>query len=302
MTPQPKPVRALVVDDDEMSRELLAVLLQGEGYAVETADSGESALALVRGGERPDLVLTDVQLPGVSGAELAAELGLACGPATFLLAMSGSQPPAEAIERFDGFLLKPFQMKQVAAALIAGKPRVSLAAGKPKKGTRRDEFGTFAPPQPAAGTSSIYASADQPASKSDMPTQLQESPIAEMYANDRVPRAPVLNEKIYSQLARSMPTRQLHEMYAMCMNDARARIGAMREMVAAHDAARFVREAHAIKGGCGMLGASELHVLAAELETKGLAGGPVDEARDVNSLDELAAACDRLERMLDSRV
>ncbi len=131
-----------------------------------------------------------------------------------------------------------------------------------------------------------------------MATQLHGPPLAEMEANDRTPLAPVLNEKIYSQLADSMPTQQLHQMYAMCMNDARARIGAMREMVAAHDGERFVREAHAIKGGCGMLGASELHRIAAELEKKGLE----DETRDVNFLDELAAACDRLERMLGLRV
>lgn len=297
MKPQSKPVRVLVVDDDEMSREMLAVLLEGEGYAVETADCGESALAAVRGGEPPDMVLTDVQLPGIAGADLAEELSLACGPATLLLAMSGSQPAQEAIARFDGFLLKPFQMTQVAAALAGGTRRADVEAATRRK-KRHDKFGTFRPPQASGGSISIYASAQEPASKSDVPTRLQDSPVAEIDSKGRVAHAPVLNEMIYSQLAGSMPTRQLHEMYAMCMNDARERIGAMREMAAAHDAARFIREAHSIKGGCGMLGASELHGLAAELEKRGLEG----EARDVNSLDELAAACDRLERMLDSRV
>jgi HPt (histidine-containing phosphotransfer) domain-containing protein len=68
-------------------------------------------------------------------------------------------------------------------------------------------------------------------------------------------------------------------------------------MVAEHDTGQLRREAHSIKGGCGMLGATELHSMAAALET-----GPTGEEPDVNSLDELSAACDRLERMLRSRV
>jgi hypothetical protein len=51
-----------------------------------------------------------------------------------------------------------------------------------------------------------------------------------------------------------------------------------------------------------MLGATELHRLATELEAQGLESGALGIAEDVNSLDELSAACDRLERMLGSRV
>jgi len=68
--------------------------------------------------------------------------------------------------------------------------------------------------------------------------------------------APVLNEIIYQKLAGSMPTGQLQELYLLCVNDARKRINVMRGLVAAHDADRFVREAHTIKGSCGMLGAT----------------------------------------------
>ena len=111
---------------------------------------------------------------------------------------------------------------------------------------------------------------------------------------------PVLNETIFQRLAGTMLSSQLQEMYTLCLNDARQRIAGMRKLAAEHDGVRFVREAHAIKGGCGMLGATEMHRMAAELESNGLApraGG----AQNVNSLDELSAACDRLERMLGSR-
>jgi CheY-like chemotaxis protein len=111
--------RVLIVDDDEMSRELLGVLLQAKGYTVATAESGDAALAtLGQGGPAPDLVLADVQMPGISGAELAAGLRRVGGSNTLLLAMSGSKPAKAAIAGFDGFLLKPFKMDAIAAALV----------------------------------------------------------------------------------------------------------------------------------------------------------------------------------------
>jgi HPt (histidine-containing phosphotransfer) domain-containing protein len=113
---------------------------------------------------------------------------------------------------------------------------------------------------------------------------------------------PVLNETIYRQLAASMSAQQLHQMYALCLSDASKRIHSMRQLAAAHDAIAFVRQAHAIKGGCGMLGATELHQMAAQLEADGLEAADTTGVDEVNSLDELTAACDRLERILGSRV
>ncbi len=258
MTAQLIPVRALVIDDDPMSRDLLAILLEGEGYAVQSVDSGEAALVLLRRGEpAPDVVLADMQMPGTTGAQLARELRRACGSATVLLAISGSQPPAQTISLFDGFLVKPFRMEQVAAAIKAHRPE--------QNPTREPEA--------------------------------EEAVKAEASDN-----ASVLNETIYQKLAGSIPAQQLREMYVMCVDDARKRISGMRELAADRDMARFIREAHAIKGSSGMLGATELHRIASELEARG-PGNPASGAvGEVNSLNELAAACDRLERMLRLRV
>ena len=296
MTAKPIPARVLVVDDDAMSRELLCVLLEAEGYAVESADSGESALALLRReGPAPDVVLTDVQMPGTSGAQLAGKLRRACGERALLLAMSGSQPAEKAISRFDGFLLKPFRMGEIAAALSMRSQR-EAAAGAPAKRERwtvvRGPGGTALPTRELV---SIHAPAARAASKERMNDPGHEVPPAEPVSN-----SPVLNEQIFQQLAGSMPRQQLRELYTMCVSDARARIATMRRLANAHDGAKFVREAHSIKGGCGMLGATELYGMAAALETSGLEA--VTPSGQVYSLDDLAAACDRLERMLRSRV
>ena len=300
MKQQSMPIRVLVVDDDEMSRELLGVLLEAEGYVVESADSGDAALALLsRNGNPPDVILADSQMPGTTGVSLAGKLRRACGPATLLLAMSGSQPPESAISRFDGFLLKPFKMQEIATALSA-RSRPADSATIPSK--EKKQKAASRPPRGSSRVASTEASSPKTASNKIMTTQLQESQSPSTVFTDAACSSPVLNENIYGQLARAMPAKQLHEMYTMCVNDARERIARMRTLAAAHDSVSFSREAHAIKGGCGMLGATQLHGMASELERSGTEDAATKTLPDVNSLDELSAACDRLERMLGSRV
>lgn len=61
--------RIVVADDDPATRELFAEVLEGEGYEVIRASSGENALELIRG-ETPDLLLVDVKMPGMTGLEV----------------------------------------------------------------------------------------------------------------------------------------------------------------------------------------------------------------------------------------
>ena len=265
------PLRILVVDDDPMSRDLLGVLLEGEGHQVERADSGDAALALLRAGTAaPDVVLTDLRMPGTTDGPLAEALRRLCGPETLLLAMSASSPSREVLDCFDGFLRKPFTVKQLATAIVtASIPAAAIAAATAS--------------QSGMGNSVIDISAQ---------TEDQEAG-----ANN----SPALVERIYSQLAETVPAGQLSKMYGMCMKDTRHRIAAMRSLAAGGDAAQFVRQAHSIKGGCGMLGATELYAMAERLENLGLGAAGLRGAGGVNPLDELAAACDRLERILVSR-
>src|ERR1044072_1402735 len=63
----------LVVDDEKGQREILEVILSGEGYDVTTASSGEAAMKFVHD-RRFDLVLTDLKMTGMSGIDLLKEL------------------------------------------------------------------------------------------------------------------------------------------------------------------------------------------------------------------------------------
>jgi CheY-like chemotaxis protein len=248
----PQPVGVLVIDDDAMSREVLGVLLEMDGYAVQSAESGDAALCLLRQGQTtPELVLTDMQMPGTSGEQLAKALRAACGPEAVLLAMSGSGAAKASSRHFDGFLLKPFTMEELRAARLAGRHGGAVDLSAASDG---DETGD---------------------------------------ADEKI-----LNESIYAHLGNLMPRSQLHAMYAMCLEDVRGRVSKMRAAAAAGDGGLFMQEAHAIKGGCGMLGAKTMYRQASRLEMTGLAAMVT---REVNPLDELVVECDRLESILGAR-
>jgi CheY-like chemotaxis protein len=77
-TGAPAPLSILVAEDDEGSRESLAALLRASGYSVRAAADGAEALTLA-GELAPDLVLTDICMPGISGVELCQHLRRAPG-------------------------------------------------------------------------------------------------------------------------------------------------------------------------------------------------------------------------------
>jgi CheY-like chemotaxis protein len=63
--------RILIVEDHPTMREAMRLVLEGEGFDIDEASDGAQALAAVQE-ERPDLVLLDMSIPGVSGPEVLA--------------------------------------------------------------------------------------------------------------------------------------------------------------------------------------------------------------------------------------
>jgi two-component system, cell cycle sensor histidine kinase and response regulator CckA len=65
----------LLIEDDPAVREGARRVLAGAGYAVHEAETGEDALAHAAGGQRIDVVVADIELPGISGVECVRQLG-----------------------------------------------------------------------------------------------------------------------------------------------------------------------------------------------------------------------------------
>ena len=63
----------LIIDDESGSREALAELLARKGYTVATAEDGAGALAYLRGGLRPGVILLDLMMPGTDGWDFRAQ-------------------------------------------------------------------------------------------------------------------------------------------------------------------------------------------------------------------------------------
>lgn len=106
----------------------------------------------------------------------------------------------------------------------------------------------------------------------------------------------LLDEAIYRRMTAAMPAAQLKATYSFALDDALTRITAMRTAFQENDNSSFRRQAHAIKGGCAMVGAVELASLASIFERNGISGKQVG-----TELDEFELAVDRLRRMLESR-
>jgi len=104
---QPSLPTVLLIDDDLVSREVMATVLTMSGYTVLTAAGGAAALELLDGGECvPGVILMDAQMPGLSGTRLIEELRARSHAG--VVAISGSGAPDDVVAAADGFLLKPF--------------------------------------------------------------------------------------------------------------------------------------------------------------------------------------------------
>ena len=111
----------LVVEDHELSRKLLEVRLEIEGFAVVATNRAEAALDIARD-QRPDLILMDIQLPGISGLEaikcLKSDDRTKDIPiiAVTAFAMSYDKPRILATG-CDGYLAKPFKGQDLGDAI-----------------------------------------------------------------------------------------------------------------------------------------------------------------------------------------
>ena len=106
---------ALLVDDEEVVRTITADMLEELGFEVRQADSGEAALALVADGMRPDLLVTDHLMPGMTGVDLARAVQERVRGLPVLIVSGYAE--AEGVAPDPPRLNKPFKSAELAASV-----------------------------------------------------------------------------------------------------------------------------------------------------------------------------------------
>jgi DNA-binding response OmpR family regulator len=131
------PEKILVVDDEMTLLETLSYNLKKQGYEVEMASDGPTALELARSGH-PDLIVLDIMLPGMDGFEVCREIRKDMNtPVLMLTARDDEIDRVVGLEvGADDYLTKPFSMRELLARVKALLRRVRLI---------REELATVAP-------------------------------------------------------------------------------------------------------------------------------------------------------------
>jgi two-component system, OmpR family, KDP operon response regulator KdpE len=122
----------LVVDDEPQIRRVMLTTLTSHGYSVIEAASGEEALGKIRT-ERPDLILLDVNMPGISGLETCAEIRTSSDvPIIMLTVRNSERDKVEALDAgADDYVVKPFGVQELMARIRAALRRSSPGDATP---------------------------------------------------------------------------------------------------------------------------------------------------------------------------
>jgi CheY-like chemotaxis protein/HPt (histidine-containing phosphotransfer) domain-containing protein len=252
----------LLVDDDDLSREIIGLTLSAEGHRVMPVSSGTAALQLIEGfvsapgrghtkdsqeDRIPQVVLTDMQMPQMTGRELCRGIRERWRSAPedlsrpLLIGMSATEMPEEQLQEFDAFVTKPLEVPALQTILAE-----RLGPGR-SQAEAADPAGTEAP----------------------------------------------LDFTVVDKLRKLMPPAALDELFSTYLSDTRNRLKQLEAYAAAGDQAEVRRCAHMMKGSAAMTGASGIRRVAARLETTTI---PAEEQRAL--FEELRCACDAIEGTL----
>ena len=127
---------ALVVDDEPMVGELMAMALGSQGWRTVVATAAEEAAAHARN-HAIDLLVTDLQMPGMSGLDLATHLRERHADLPVVLVSGWSEATALELAQPFAFLRKPFRLQELFGAigtLVADHPKARSRCRAPRRG------------------------------------------------------------------------------------------------------------------------------------------------------------------------
>jgi two-component system, OmpR family, KDP operon response regulator KdpE len=122
----------LVVDDEPQIRRVLRATLSSNGYEVVEAKSGQEAIEMVVT-ERPELILLDVNMPGMSGLEACSKIRMSFdGPIIMVTVRNAERDKIAALDAgADDYVVKPFAIGELLARIRAALRRSNPAESLP---------------------------------------------------------------------------------------------------------------------------------------------------------------------------
>lgn len=122
----------LVVDNEAQIRRVLRTVLSSHGYSVLEARSGEESIERVRE-QKVDLILLDVNMPGMSGMEACAEIRRSCdAPIIMLTVRNSERDKVQALDAgADDYVVKPFGADELMARVRAALRRAASTEAAP---------------------------------------------------------------------------------------------------------------------------------------------------------------------------
>lgn len=145
----------LLIDDDMVSREVMATVLTMSGYTVQTTTGGADAVKLLDSGSyAPEVILMDTQMPGLSGSALIAQLRTRTKAVIYVI--SGSHAPDQVVKDADGFLLKPLGPEALKRVLEKHTLEIDPAHTTEAPVLNRDTLAQLRKVMPESAVKQIY--------------------------------------------------------------------------------------------------------------------------------------------------
>lgn len=228
-----RPKRILVVDDNNINRDLLRKMLELSSHKVTTADGGQMAIDMAA--EQPfDLILMDISMPDISGTQATRRIRAAAGPnqTTPIVAFTAQAMPQEQ-EGFrkagmSGFLLKPVNRKALQECVQKKYRAVDVGQGQ----------------------------SDDPAAESGTDSGTDPGTSGQ----------PLLDPEQVSDLLELLGHDQLRERFDACCRDAQDLMAKLEVARDQGDYAQMQSASHELAGMCGMMGATGMQMLFSDIE------------------------------------
>jgi len=175
--------RILVIDDEPQIRRIMRTTLITAGYEVDDAKTAEEGLLKVRE-FRPDMVLLDINMPGMGGLAACRELRADQNVAIIMLTVHNTEAAkVEALDAgADDFVTKPFSTPELLARIRAALRRIPVTQSAPSRLRIGDLTIDFAARTVARGTSSAHLT----------PKELDLLRYLTQHANEAVPHRELL--------------------------------------------------------------------------------------------------------------